>query len=277
MATRTLRAGASFLVIGLASLGMSGIAAAKSSGDGRSTGANAPAGNNGTIKIDEFVMDEGHDNDPHVTCGFSVSFFGYDAGEQHATMRFEGWAPTGGGSATRSTSWTTSPRTGGNQFDTNVTFTAADLAAVTSGATPHPKQGYHVKLTVHVTGARGADVKHKVFWLAPCAATAPASASGSVAPATHAKATATAAPTVTPSVGGATASPAPASAVLGEQVTRTAPVASGAPATRVQAATASRGALPFTGASLALLGLLGAALVAIGSTVVIASRRRSHS
>jgi hypothetical protein len=38
---------------------------------------------------------------------------------------------------------------------------------------PHPKQGYHVKLTVNAPDSLGADVKHKVFWVQPCEATTP--------------------------------------------------------------------------------------------------------
>ncbi|MDQ1517553.1 MAG: hypothetical protein QOE80_3383 [Actinomycetota bacterium] len=34
--------------------------------------------------------------------------------------------------------------------------------------TPHAKQGYHVKVTIHADGSKGSDVKHKVFWVSPC-------------------------------------------------------------------------------------------------------------
>ena len=37
-----------------------------------------------------------------------------------------------------------------------------------SGIEPHPQQGVHVKLTVNAEGSRGADVKHKVFWVTDC-------------------------------------------------------------------------------------------------------------
>ena len=33
---------------------------------------------------------------------------------------------------------------------------------------PHPKQGFHLKLTVNAPGSIGADVKHKVFWVQGC-------------------------------------------------------------------------------------------------------------
>ena len=40
-----------------------------------------------------------------------------------------------------------------------------------TGITPHPQQGFHVKLTVNAEGSQGADVKHKVFWVEGCGPT----------------------------------------------------------------------------------------------------------
>jgi hypothetical protein len=37
-----------------------------------------------------------------------------------------------------------------------------------TGITPHPVQGFHVKLTVNAEGSQGADTKHKVFWVTGC-------------------------------------------------------------------------------------------------------------
>ncbi len=37
-----------------------------------------------------------------------------------------------------------------------------------TGITPHPSQGFHVKLTINAEGSQGADVKHKVFWVTGC-------------------------------------------------------------------------------------------------------------
>lgn len=130
-----------------------------------------PAGNNGTIKIDELVMDGGLGNDPHVPCGFSVSFFGYDTGTQDATIAITPWAPTDGGQPfTTATSWTTAERTGGNQLDANVPIGGAQLAAAFAGIEP-AAQGIHVRVEVHVTGAQGADVKYKMLWVEPCQVT----------------------------------------------------------------------------------------------------------
>ena len=60
-------------------------------------GGDAPAGNNGTIKIDDVPIDDGNENVPHPGCTFVVDFFGYDVGTRTATLEFEGQAPTGGG------------------------------------------------------------------------------------------------------------------------------------------------------------------------------------
>src|SRR3954452_20419956 len=122
-----------------------------------------PPGNNGTVKINDFPLDGDNGNDPHVGCQFAVTFFGYDAGTQTGRLVFEGQAPTGGGLLQESTtSWTTAHRTAGNQLDT--TFGPVDLSAALAKARVSPaQQGYHVKLTVHVTGSQGADTKHKVF------------------------------------------------------------------------------------------------------------------
>src|SRR5215218_1738918 len=48
-------------------------------------------------------------------------------------------------------------------LDASATYTL-DL----TGIEPHPVQGFHVKLTVNAEGSRGADVKHKVFWVTGC-------------------------------------------------------------------------------------------------------------
>src|SRR5581483_10547269 len=87
----------------------------------QASGAQAPAGNNGTIKIDEFAMDSGQDNDARVGCGFTVSFFGYDAGSHTATVTLTPWAPTSGGHpGTFGTTWSTATRTGGDQYDASL-------------------------------------------------------------------------------------------------------------------------------------------------------------
>jgi hypothetical protein len=134
-------------------------------------GSQAPGGNNGTIKIDAGQKDAPKANEPHVPCRFSVDFWGYDQGTQTAELIFEAHAPTGGGVMRHDTaSWTTAQRTGGRHLD--YSYGPIELASDFARAGIAPaKQGYHVKLTVHVTGSHGNDVKHKVFWIQPCGST----------------------------------------------------------------------------------------------------------
>jgi hypothetical protein len=130
-----------------------------------------PPGNNGTVKVDGVEFDDHPNNEPHVGCTFQIDFYGYDEGEDlFATATFVLQPPT------------TSPTGddellhdedifigedeagGGTDLDASRTYNLAE-ALEESGATPHPIQGFHVKLTVHAEGSIGADVKHKVFWV----------------------------------------------------------------------------------------------------------------
>ncbi len=130
-----------------------------------------PPGNNGTVKIDGLPWDDHPNNEPHVGCIFEIDLYGYDQGDLDATITFEGIAPTGGGDLGAS------PKTlfigedaagGGTDLDASQQY---DLSSALASVTPHPQQGYHVKLTVNAEGSIGADVKHKVFWVQGCAPT----------------------------------------------------------------------------------------------------------
>jgi hypothetical protein len=131
-----------------------------------------PPGNNGTIKLDDTPFDRAPDNEPYVGCSFQVDFYGYDQGDLDAEVTFEAQPPT--------------LRPGGDQvLLTDTVFIGEDDNAGSgsqagldatrtyrldfSGVTPHPAQGFHVKLTINAEGSRGADVKHKVFWVTGCA------------------------------------------------------------------------------------------------------------
>jgi hypothetical protein len=133
-------------------------------------GAANPPGNNGTVKIDGAAFDDHPNNEPHVGCIFQVDFYGYDEGDLDAVVTFRVQPPTGQflflledevfiGEDDNSG--------GGSEagLDASVTY---DLTALLSGFTPHPQQGWHVKLTVNADGSQGADVKHKVFWVSGC-------------------------------------------------------------------------------------------------------------
>jgi hypothetical protein len=128
-----------------------------------------PAGNNGTVKIDRVEFDSHPNNQPHVTCSFQVDFYGFDKGVGDADVNFALHSPTKNDRTMTVTSGDLTPNIGedaaggGTDVDAQETYTLAFTGA------PHDKQGYHVKLTVHAPGSQGADTKHKVFWVQPCA------------------------------------------------------------------------------------------------------------
>ena len=165
MNTRKMLAGLSLIPLAgvLALAGPAGAAAADKAG--------GPPGNNGTIKIDGVEWDNHPDNEPHVGCTFQVDFYGYDEGELFADMTFTAQPPTGKGETltTRNINIGEDDNSGGgseagHDAEQEITLTAAEL----ENFTPHPKQGYHVKLTVNADGSQGADTKHKVFWVEGC-------------------------------------------------------------------------------------------------------------
>lgn len=127
----------------------------------------APPGNNGTVKIDGIEFDQHPNNQPHVGCVFQVDFYNYEAGNLNADYSFTLVPPTSDGSTGGSVFIGEDAAGGGTDLDAEVTVDLSSLIA-SSGLSPHPQQGYHVKLTVHADGSQGADVKHKVFWVTGC-------------------------------------------------------------------------------------------------------------
>ncbi|HXF36401.1 MAG TPA: hypothetical protein VNO17_04385 [Actinomycetota bacterium] len=129
-------------------------------------GASAdPPGNNGTVKVDGVEFDDHPNNEPHPGCTFQIDFYGYDQGDLQAEVLFALHPPSGTGTLlTDTVDIGEDAAGGGTDLDASRTY---DLSAalLASGATPHPNQGFHVKLTVHAEGSIGADVKHKVFWV----------------------------------------------------------------------------------------------------------------
>jgi hypothetical protein len=203
---RRIAAIVSGLLLGVPALAVgAGAAAADDGTDPVADVAAAPAdplGNNGTIKVDGEVFDDLPNNEPHVGCTFQVDFYGFDEGDLNADVSFDLQPPT--------------LREGDDQnLLTDVVFIGEDDnsgggseagldASQTyvldfTGVTPHPIQGFHVKLTIHADGSQGADTKYKVFWVTPCVETPPPTTSS--APPT----TSSAPPTTTPGeVGGTT-------------------------------------------------------------------------
>lgn len=229
-----------------------------------STGSSGdPAGNNGTFKVDGLPYSDGMANEPHVTCGFRLKLFGFDEG-QTGDITIAGQAPSGSGVVSSRTGVLISddPAGGGpNDPDALVEYTASDLDL--AGLTAHPKQGYHLKVTLSTDTPGG--VKHKVFWFQPCESAVTPEVGGTV---------------TTPTVGGTTeesreTGTTPAD-VLGVKLTRTTGTAPSG-STQVLGTTTSRpGALPFTGSNVLVLAAAGVLLVAVGGgtlSAAAASRR----
>lgn len=132
-----------------------------------------PAGGNGTVKLDGLDTDATPGNEPQVTCGFAVEFANFDEGER-VNIVFTAQAPTRADVPLlrRDNVLIGRDAAGGARPDPDevLRFSAGDLDL--SAVTPHPQQGYHVKLSVERIGAPAAG-RHKVFWLRPCTGQAP--------------------------------------------------------------------------------------------------------
>ena len=263
--------------------GSSDNGAAATHSSGKPAGHNPP-GNNGTVFIHDVAGDYSPHNVPHVPCTFYADFFGFDLGQQ-VTVSFAGQAPTGMGTPLQGT-WTGTVSDddaggAGQDFDLELPF-SADTLGVTSLGAPHPKQGYHVKMTV-LTNEPGGK-KSKVFWISPCADTAGTAGTAST-PGTAVggedvqsgttETTGTEGETAdTAAVAGSTtaagtvagrSAAGPSATVLGEHFYRG--MAAGGTA-------AAAGSLPFTGAETGALLLAGAAALGGGAALMVAGRRR---
>ena len=132
-----------------------GEAGGESAGEERFT-SGAP-GNNGTVKVDGVVFDDGRANEPHPGCTFRLKFFGYDeAPDLFATATFALHAPTGDETLTTDRIFI---------GDGDSASSIYDLSSALMGVPSHPQQGHHIKLTVRAPYSHGAEVKHKVFWV----------------------------------------------------------------------------------------------------------------
>jgi hypothetical protein len=127
----------------------------------------AAPGNNGTIKIDGVEFDDHPNNQPHVGCTFQVDFYGFDEGDLFAEVIFEAKAPSGSGVLLTDSVFIGEDDASGGGSVAGLDASAEYTLDVT-GLTEHPRQGYHVKLTIHAEGSRGADTKHKTFWVTGC-------------------------------------------------------------------------------------------------------------
>jgi hypothetical protein len=247
-------------------------------GFGSASAAPNPPGNNGTIKVDDVPFDDDPNNEPHVDCQFQVDFYGYDEGDLNATVTFEAHPPTlregddqvlledtvfigeddnsGGGSEAG--------------LDASETYTL-DL----TGIEPQPNQGVHVKLTIHAEGSQGADTKHKVFWVTPCAPGSTTTTSGTTTT-TH-KSTTTSKATST-SGAASTSGITSTSGGTSTSGASTTTAAVGGSSSSAPSSSAGGGVLPFTGAGGVMpLLVVGLALIGLGAATLLARAHRGQA
>ena len=155
---------------------VNGNAGGKGQGTDRGTGGSKgdPGGNNGTVKIAPLgEMDGIPNNSPHPGCTFQVEWYGFDEGDDIvSTVGFAMQSPTK--DVGLSVAGDTSVFVGGDPATGAGTDTGLDgteVYTLSFDGEPHPKQGYHVKLTVHTPRSNGNDSKTKVFWVEPCQST----------------------------------------------------------------------------------------------------------
>ena len=237
-----------------------------------------PPGNNGTVKVDGVVFDDHPNDEPHPGCTFQIDFYGFDAGDLSADVTFEAIDPTGAVDPllTDSLSIGEDDNSGGGSeagLDAARTF---DLTSALTAITPHPQQGWHVKLTVNAEGSQGADTKFKVFWVSGCASTPPTSTPPTSTPSSsttssteaHPPGSSTTSTTVKITPGGSTTIPSGGT-----------PGGPSDPSSPVQPVdiepTASSGGLPITGSNSLALAAVALGLVSVGAGVLVANRRRT--
>ena len=134
------------------------------------TSGKDPGGNNGTVKVQEVDFDDPPNNDPHVGCTFLLEWYGFDKGADIISkVTFEMQAPTK--SVGLSVDGPAEVFVGEDAASGAGTATGLDgreLYTLAFDGPAHPLQGYHVKLTINTPGSKGADKKHKVFWVEGC-------------------------------------------------------------------------------------------------------------
>jgi hypothetical protein len=138
--------------------------------------AQDPPGNNGTIKIDNVEFDDHPDNEPHVGCVFQVDFYGFDKGNLTADVTFESQppTPTGPDSVTLLQDEVFIGEDDSSGGGSEAGLDASETYILDFGdIEPHPKQGFHVKLTINAESSQGAEVKENVFWVEQCVTPTP--------------------------------------------------------------------------------------------------------
>ena len=168
-----VRVGAAVAGIALAGLATAPAFATGDHGHGPGKGHGDPAGNNGTVKVIKHGnIDEVPDNQPHVGCTLDIEWYGFDEGADIVSkIDFELHAPTLTGELT--VDGPSEVSVGGDAASgagTDDGLDGRETYTLASTGLAHPKQGFHVKVTIHTPGSIGNDTKTKVFWFQNCAA-----------------------------------------------------------------------------------------------------------
>jgi hypothetical protein len=124
------------------------------------------------VKISHVGDKDTPDNNPHPGCSFLVEWYGFGP-DATSDVTFAMQAPTSDATYTVVEGQLTDVQLDGDDAsgagtDTGLDHTEAYTLAF--DGEPHPKQGYHVKLSVATEWSQGNDTKSKVFWVAPCEA-----------------------------------------------------------------------------------------------------------
>ena len=257
---------------------------------GGSGGKKNPPGNNGTIKIDAVAFDDHPNNEPHVGCIFQIDLYGYDDNDDYyADYSFALHAPTlspsgDNGLMDGNVFIGEDAAGGGRDLDASVTIDLSDALAA-SGATPHAKQGYHVKLTVHADGSIGADTKYKVFWVQGCESTSSSAPPSSSQPPGGSQIVSQP-PSSSQPPGGSQppSSGAPPPSVAGSQLfsqeippSDAPPPSPGTTILGRRITTGPSSVLPFTGGTVSTLLIFAGLLLAAGGAMLLGARKYRHT
>jgi hypothetical protein len=224
-----------------------------------------PGGNNGTVKIDGIEFDQHVDNEPHVGCIFHVNWFNFDASvTSHVTFSVQ--PPSGPFETILEDDvllLDNDPAGAANDFSGLEEY---NLGPYLTPYFEHPNQGFHVKLTINTPVSNGADVKHKVFWVAGCEE--PTQTPSPTPEGSQGGSTSTPSPTPEGSQGGGTGTPDPSRTPEGSQAGATGTPAASLPNTAFGSTSSGTLATMLFGA------VLISALGALAYANVVAVRRR---
>jgi hypothetical protein len=221
-------------------------------------------GNAGTVKVDDDDVDDAPAaaNDPHVICGLRIVV-------EHGVgapfdIDFLAQSPT--------------TRAGNDQRLLIVHVPAGDnvsglidLRAFVAGIVPHPQQGFHIAITVHLPGGD----KHKVIWIELCPQATTTTTATATPTTVKSGTTTTTAKTTAPTISGTatqqTTTTTVPTQVLGESFSKSPAAATGA----TSLASTGNPLSPALAVGLVLggLGLLGAARHASGRRLEARMRR----